>query len=123
MKTQEVLCERLKLMRDIRGMSTVEIANKLGISRPLYSKIENGKKEIKISTLESLALILDTSMSFLLGETDIPELTFEKEYIEAAGEIFKRNILDAVVDGITKANEEINKDDAIDMIKKYRNNK
>lgn len=61
---------RIKDLREDKEIKQVEIAKKLNISQTNYSKYELGKINIPIETLKKIALILDTSIDYLLGLTD-----------------------------------------------------
>lgn len=61
---------RIKDLREDKDIKQVEIAKKLNISQTNYSKYELGKINIPIETLIKIAIILDTSIDYLLGLTD-----------------------------------------------------
>ena len=61
---------RIKDLREDKEIKQVEIAKKLNISQTNYSKYELGKINIPIERLKKIALILDTSIDYLLGLTD-----------------------------------------------------
>ena len=61
---------RIKDLREDKEIKQVEIAKQLNISQTNYSKYELGKINIPIETLKKIALILDTSIDYLLGLTD-----------------------------------------------------
>lgn len=52
----------IKALRNKRGFSQSEIAIKLGMSRPSYIAIEQGKKEITLSEAEKLSEIFGVSL-------------------------------------------------------------
>ncbi|MCI9177824.1 MAG: helix-turn-helix transcriptional regulator [Clostridia bacterium] len=64
---------RIKDLREDKEIKQVEMAKQLNISQTNYSKYELGKINIPIETLKKIALILDTSIDYLLGLTDTPE--------------------------------------------------
>lgn len=61
---------RLKELREKNNLTQLEISNYLEISRPLYSLYESGKREIPISLLSKLAKKYNTSIDYLIGDTD-----------------------------------------------------
>lgn len=62
--------KRIKELREILDISVESIADNLGISAQEYSKLESGEKDIPISMLYEIAIILDTDATVLLtGET------------------------------------------------------
>lgn len=52
------IAERIRRLRNERGLSQAEVASNLGISRPSYIDIEKGKRELKLSQLIILASML-----------------------------------------------------------------
>lgn len=61
---------RIKDLREDKEIRQVDIAKQLNISQTNYSKYELGKINIPLETLKNIALILDTSIDYLLGLTD-----------------------------------------------------
>lgn len=58
--------KRLKALRQKRGWTQVEMAERLGIDRSYISDMERGKKNVCLPTLEVLAQGLETTISRLL---------------------------------------------------------
>lgn len=67
-----MLNENIKRARKAKGLSQEELAVKLNVVRQTVSKWENGLSVPDSNLLISLAAVLDTSVSSLLGET-MPE--------------------------------------------------
>lgn len=61
---------RIKDLREDKEIKQVEIAKQLNISQTNYSKYVIGKINIPIETLKKIAIILNTSIDYLLGLTD-----------------------------------------------------
>ncbi len=59
--------ERLCLAREKKGLSQVDMANKLGLGQSFYCRLENGKKSCPLSTAVDIAEILEVSVDYLLG--------------------------------------------------------
>ena len=59
--------ERLKQAREAAGMSQAEVARALGLSQPAYSYIENGEKNPSLPVAKRLAVVLRTSLDYLVG--------------------------------------------------------
>lgn len=57
---------RLKKQRISKGYSQKYIADILGITRPAYANIENGKRNLNSEMLKMLADTLDVSTDYLL---------------------------------------------------------
>ena len=54
-------------------MTQKQLAQLLGMSQTGYSKYETGENDIPTSILIRLARIYDTSIDYLLGETNNPK--------------------------------------------------
>ena len=61
---------RLRELRDEKDLTQTEIAKMLGMSQTGYSKYETGENDIPTSVLIKLARFYNTSIDYLLGETD-----------------------------------------------------
>ena len=64
---------RIRDLREDHDMSQTELAKKLGMSQTGYSKYETGENDIPTSILIELARLYNTSIDYLLGETDNPK--------------------------------------------------
>jgi transcriptional regulator with XRE-family HTH domain len=62
--------KRLKILREKNNLTQAELAKILGISQSRYSLYENGKKEISIKVLSNIANFYETSIDFIIGDTD-----------------------------------------------------
>jgi transcriptional regulator len=61
---------KIKDLREDRDLLQKEMAEKLNVSQTNYSKYELGKINIPIETLKKMAIILNTSIDYLLGLTN-----------------------------------------------------
>ena len=61
---------RIRDLREDRDMTQTELAKMLGMSQTGYSKYETGENDIPTAILIRLARFYDTSIDYLLGETD-----------------------------------------------------
>lgn len=61
---------RIRDLREDRDMNQTELAKMLGMSQTGYSKYETGENDIPTAILIRLARFYDTSIDYLLGETD-----------------------------------------------------
>lgn len=60
-------------MREDRDMNQTQVARILGMSQTGYSKYEIGENDIPTTILIKLARLYDTSVDYLLGETNNPK--------------------------------------------------
>lgn len=65
--------ERIRNLREDKDMNQTQIAKMLSMSQTGYSKYETGENDIPTGILIKLARFYDTSIDYLLGETDNPE--------------------------------------------------
>ena len=64
---------RLRDLREDRDLNQTELARILGMSQTGYSKYETGENDVPTAILIKLARFYDTSIDYLLGETDNSE--------------------------------------------------
>lgn len=65
--------ERLKQLREAKGLYQKDVAAFLGVDRTTYVKYERGDSEPNHDTLSKLASFFDVSVDYLLGRTDVPK--------------------------------------------------
>lgn len=58
---------RLKKLRDAKGLSQKELAQKLGVSKGTVYRYENNTQSPSLENAAKLALLLDTSLDYLAG--------------------------------------------------------
>lgn len=61
---------RIRDLREDSDLNQTEIAKMLGMSQTGYSKYETGENDIPTAILIKLARYYNTSIDYLLGETD-----------------------------------------------------
>ena len=64
---------RIRDLREDHDMTQSQVAKILGMSQTGYSKYETGENDIPTAILIKLARFYDTSIDYLLGETDNPK--------------------------------------------------
>lgn len=64
---------RIRDLREDKDMNQTQIAKYLGMSQTGYSKYETGENDIPTAILIKLARFYETSIDYLLGETDNPK--------------------------------------------------
>lgn len=65
--------KRIRDLRQDRDMNQTQVAKLLDMSQTGYSKYETGENDIPTTILIKLARFYNTSIDYLLGETDNPE--------------------------------------------------
>ena len=66
----KALGKKIRLLRHQKGWSQEDVAKKLDISIPAFSKIETGITDINLSRLEQIAILFDMSVVQLLTFND-----------------------------------------------------
>ena len=64
---------RIRDLREDNDLNQTQVAKMLGMSQTGYSKYETGENDIPTSVLIKLARFYNTSVDYLLGETDIAD--------------------------------------------------
>ncbi len=62
--------EKIKLIRNLKGWSQEEIAEKLAMSIGAYANIERGETNIQLSRLEQISKILDVKLPDLVDSDE-----------------------------------------------------
>ena len=65
--------QRLSDLREDKDMNQTQVAEMLEMSQTGYSKYETGENDIPTAILIKLARYYNTSIDYLLGETDNPK--------------------------------------------------
>jgi len=66
----KTLGKKIRLLRHQRGWSQEDVAKRLDISIPAFSKIETGITDINLSRLEQISILFDMSVVQLLTFND-----------------------------------------------------
>lgn len=64
---------RIRDLREDRDLNQTEVARMLGMSQTGYSKYETGENDIPTAILIKLSRFYNTSIDYLLGETNDPK--------------------------------------------------
>jgi transcriptional regulator with XRE-family HTH domain len=70
MKTDITFSDTIRLLREARGLSQQQIAEKLGITQQAYSNLEKKPERATLERLREIAKILQVELITLLGEED-----------------------------------------------------
>lgn len=62
--------ERLKQLRQSKGLSQMDLAKLLKISKSSVNMYERGEREPGLETLEKIADLFNVDLDYLLGKTD-----------------------------------------------------
>ena len=65
--------QRIRDLQEDRDLSQKQVAEMLGMSQTGYSKYETGENDLPTAIPIKLARFYDTSIDYLLGETDNPK--------------------------------------------------
>ncbi len=65
--------KRIRDLREDRDLNQTAVAKMLGMSQTGYSKYETGENDIPTCILIKLANFYNTSIDYLLGQTDNPK--------------------------------------------------
>lgn len=63
--------ERLRLLRNAKGLSQADFAKQIKISKSSVNMYERGEREPNFTTLEVIADYFNVDMDYLLGKSDI----------------------------------------------------
>lgn len=74
--------ERLKNLRKQAHLTQVDVAEKLGISQPAYASWERGAKKPTQDNLVKIAQVLNVSIDYLVGNSDVNINEDELENVE-----------------------------------------
>lgn len=62
--------QRIRDLREDADLTQTQLAKQLGMSQTGYSKYETGENDVPTAILIRLAQIYNTSVDYILGETD-----------------------------------------------------
>lgn len=66
--------ERLRLARKRKKMTMEQVAKQIGVAKSTYANYELCYREPSIATIQSLSVVLETSVDYLLGVTNSENL-------------------------------------------------
>jgi transcriptional regulator with XRE-family HTH domain len=67
---KEKVAERIRLLRQQKGLSQQNLADELGITVAAYSNIERGVTDVNMTRLEQIAILLNTTPSSLISDAN-----------------------------------------------------
>ena len=113
--------ERLRELRQNKGLSQSQLAEALNISKSAISMYELGRREPDLETLEGIADFFNVDINYLLGKEDGSMYYLDPEAAEIAQEVQARPELKILFD----ASRKVSADDlelVINMIDRLKNN-
>ena len=63
--------DRLKSLRNRKGLSQAEFAKQIGVSKSSVNMYERGEREPNFETLESIADYFNVDLDYLMGKSEI----------------------------------------------------
>lgn len=97
----EIIIQRILFLFDVKKITSADVAKATGISNAQISRILSGKSIPRITVLQKIAEALGTTVSFLVGESDLPERKFDEEFIYLLGERYKSTIIKVIDEEVT----------------------
>ena len=96
---QKIFCSNLKRIRSIKNISQSELAKKAGMMQTTYSRLENGKVDPRISTIEKIAISLSVNASELFIDESSSDITLKEKFtlVETLNE-YDQKLLEALID-------------------------
>lgn len=70
----KIIGQRIKELRKENEKTGISVSTILGIDQSYYSKLEQGKHQIKIETLVKIAELYNVSLDYLTGRTNKKEI-------------------------------------------------
>ena len=95
--------DRLKELREIRGISQVVLSEKLGVSNGTIAMLETGKRNPSIQLLEDIADYFNVTLDYLTGKEDKSYYYLDPETAGITQKIFERPDVKALFDLSVKA--------------------
>lgn len=114
--------ERLRELRQNKGLSQSQLADALNISKSAISMYELGKREPDLETLEGIADFFNVDINYLIGKEDGSMYYLDPEAAEIAQEVQSRPELKILFDATRK----VSADDlkfVVDMIDRMQGKK
>ena len=111
--------DNLKELGKKKGLSQVELAEKLGFSKSLIGLYETGDRKPSFEALEAIADFFNISTDYLMGKDDKSVYYLDPEAAEMAQQIYDNPELRILFD----ASRKVSKEDlqfVVDMVKRLK---
>lgn len=73
MNLENIFGQRVKELRTANKMTQLQLGEQIGLSKQAINDIEHGRRETTIKKAILLAKFFNTSIEYLVGETDDPK--------------------------------------------------
>jgi transcriptional regulator with XRE-family HTH domain len=80
---------RLRMARELAGLSQEQVAEMLSMRRPSISEIESGRRKVSADELVKLSEVYDVRVSWLMGADDAEKTGGDQKVRLAARELAK----------------------------------
>lgn len=114
---ENILGNRIKELRDIKGLSTGKIAKLIGKTKASVIGYEQGYRFPLLRDIHLLAEVLDTSVAYLIGETDIPGRPLTLDTVKSLSQLIEEGDFHKGGNELTQQQLEL----LIDHMKKLNN--
>lgn len=84
---KKTIAERLKLARELSGLSQLHAAKMLQMSRPTISEVEAGRRNVSGAEIVQFSDLYDVDAKWILGENDE-----EQSYVESKMNLAARKL-------------------------------
>ncbi len=75
-----LLGDQIRKLRSVRNLTQEDIADRIGVSRQKYARIENGVNSITLNLLTKIADVLDVTVGDITGVLDeVPAVEYRGE--------------------------------------------
>lgn len=81
--SRRTIARRLRMAREMAGLTQGQVARKLGLHRPAVSEIEAGRRKVSADELSSMAELYGISVTWLVEEESDSTLTDTKAKLAA----------------------------------------
>lgn len=98
--------ERLKELRDKRGYTQAELADKLHVSKSTISMLEVGARKPSFELLEEIGDFFNVDTDYLRGRESGSTYYLDPEAAEMAKEVFQREELRVLFDTVKDVSKE-----------------
>ena len=105
--------ERLRKLRALHGLSQLELAKRMGLSKSRISMYELGEREPSLEILELIGDYFNVDIDYLLGREECSTYYIDPEVAELAKEIYDRKELRELFE----AARSISKEDLVFVIR------